>query len=299
MATDIAFALAILSTLGKRVPLSLKIFLTAFEIIDDIAAVLVIAIAYSANINWTFIIYGLGLIGLLAVVYRYVKYNLAIGLLLAAVVWVLFLKSGIHPTIAGVLLAFSVPIKRKIDVKDFANNVDSIANKMVVDAADNEENHLLTEEEISGIDDLTSLVDEVSSPLQNLENQLHSIVAYFILPLFAFANAGVAINTSYDFNFDLMLNIAVSLVFGKLLGVTLLSYIGVKLKLAELPSGVSFKQIIGIAAIAGVGFTMAIFIDNLAFAGDLLSINSVKVGIIIGSVISGITGYTLLRFSSK
>jgi NhaA family Na+:H+ antiporter len=299
MATDIAFALAILSTLGKRVPLSLKIFLTAFAIIDDIAAVLVIAIAYSVNINWSFIVYGLLLIGLLAVIYKYVKYNLIIGLMIAAVVWVLFLKSGIHPTIAGVLLAFSIPIKRKIDVKDFAENMASIANDMVVNAADNGENHLLTKDEIQGIDNFTDLVDEVTSPLQNLENKLHSLVAYFILPLFAFANAGVAISTSYAFNFELMLNIAASLVLGKLIGVTLLSYLGVKLKLTELPKGVSFKQIIGIAAIAGVGFTMAIFIDNLAFSGDLLSINSVKVGIILGSLISGITGYTVLRFSSK
>lgn len=298
MATDIAFALAILGTLGKRVPLSLKIFLTAFAIIDDIAAVLVIAIFYSVNINWMPILVGLMLIAFLGLLYYKRKYSFTIGILLAVVIWFLFLKSGVHPTIAGVLLAFTIPIKRRLNVKSFSDELRSISSK-IIHVSDDDERHLLTKEEMKCINNLDDLAVEVRSPLQHLEYKLHDIVAYFILPVFAFSNAGVIISTNYDFNFPLMINIAISLFVGKFIGVALFSYLGVKLNITELPSGVNFKQILGIAAIAGVGFTMSIFIDNLAFYGDLVSINSVKVGIIIGSLISGIVGYIILRLASK
>ena len=298
MATDIAFALAILSTLGKRVPLSLKIFLTAFAIIDDIAAVLVIAVFYSVNINWIFVLYGLIIIGILGLLYYKIKYSATIGILLAIIIWFFFLKSGIHPTIAGVLLAFTIPIKRRLNVKLFSDKLNSISYK-IINVSDNDEKHLLTKDEMKCIDNLDDLSFEVRSPLQHLEHKLHRLIAYFILPIFAFANAGVVISTNYNFNFSLMINIAISLFVGKFVGVALFSYLGVKLKITELPSGVNFKQILGIASIAGVGFTMSIFIDNLAFYGDLISINSVKVGIIIGSIISGIVGYTILRITGK
>lgn len=296
MATDIAFALAILSTLGKRVPLGLKIFLTAFAIIDDIAAVLIIAIFYSININWDFILYGLILIAFLGLLYYKRKYSFTIGILLAVVIWFIFLKSGVHPTIAGVLLAFTIPIRRRLNVKLFSDRLRSISNKIIhlSDAA--ADRHLLTKDEMKCIDDLSF---EVRSPLQHLEHKLHGIIAYFILPVFALANSGVVISTNHDFNFPLMINIAISLFVGKFVGVALFSYLGVKLKITELPAKVNFKQILGIASIAGVGFTMSIFIDNLAFYGDLLSINAVKVGIIIGSLTSGIVGYTILRLASS
>jgi len=301
MATDIAFALAILGTLGKRVSLSLKIFLTAFAIIDDIAAVLVIAVFYSAAINWMLVLIAIALIGLLALLYYKFNYSLVIGLIIAVVVWFLFLKSGIHPTIAGVLLAFTIPIKRRININSFSKNLSLLSNKISQNAIGEENNdkHLLTEDEINNIDNVDDLTFKVRSPLQFLEHKLHSFTAYLILPIFAFANAGVVISTSYDFNFSLMSNIAISLFFGKLIGITLFCFIGLKLKATQLPSGVSFKQIIGIASIAGVGFTMSIFIDNLAFAGDILSINSAKVGILIGSFTSGVLGFLILRFFSK
>ena len=176
-----------------------------------------------------------------------------------------------------------------------------LSNKIAQNAAGEENNnkHLLSEDEINNIDNLDDLTFKVRSPLQFLEHKLHSFTAYLILPIFAFANAGVVISTSYNFNFSLMSNIAISLFFGKLLGITLFCYLGLKLKVTQLPSGVNFKQIIGIASIAGVGFTMSIFIDNLAFAGDLISINSAKVGILIGSFTSGLLGFLILRFSSK
>jgi NhaA family Na+:H+ antiporter len=298
MATDIAFALAILSALGNRVPLSLKIFLTAFAIIDDIAAVLVIAVFYSVNINWFFILAGFILIAFLALLFYKRKYSFTIGIILAIIIWFLFLKSGIHPTIAGVLLAFTIPIKRRLNIKSFSNQLQVISRK-ITNTLKADDKHLLSHEEMGYIEDLDNLSFEVRSPLQHLEYKLHSLIAYFILPVFALANAGVVIDLNYDFNFSLMMNIAVSLFFGKFIGVSLFSYVGLKLKITELPKGINFKQVLGIAAIAGVGFTMSIFIDNLAFYGDLVSLNSVKVGIIIGSLVSGIVGYSILRFTSK
>ncbi|MEM6737617.1 MAG: Na+/H+ antiporter NhaA [Bacteroidota bacterium] len=298
MATDIAFALALLSTLGKRVPLSLKIFLTAFAIIDDIAAVLVIALFYSINVGWYYILYGLILIASLGLLYYTRKYSFEIGIVLAIVIWFLFLKSGVHPTIAGVLLAFTIPLKRRINIKLYSTHLNEIS-KELVNVQDDDERHLLTKDEIKCIDHLDDLTFEVRSPLQHLEHKLHHLVAYFILPVFAFANAGVAISLNNDFDFSLMINIAISLFVGKFIGVASFSYLGNKLGITELPSGVHFKQIIGISAIAGVGFTMSIFIDNLAFYEEMISINSAKIGIIIGSVTSAILGYTILRFTGK
>ncbi len=297
MATDIAFALALLSTLGKRVPLSLKVFLTAFAIIDDIAAVLVIAVFYSINVSWMYILYGVLLIGFLAMLYYFRKYSFTIGIILAIVIWFLFLKSGVHPTIAGVLLAFTIPLKRRLNVKHYSDQLLHISKRLA--HSDDDDRHLLSKEEIQSIDNLDDLTFEVRSPLQHLEHKLHYLVAYFILPVFAFANAGVVISLNYDFDYTLMSNIAVSLFVGKFIGVASFSYLGNKLRLTELPSGVDFKQIVGIAAIAGIGFTMSIFIDNLAFNGETLIINSAKVGIIIGSLTSAAVGYTILRLNSK
>lgn len=298
MATDIAFALAILSTLGKRVPLSLKVFLTAFAIIDDIAAVIVIAVFYSVDINWLFILYGTLLIATLSFLYYKRKYSLEIGLIFAFVIWLLFLKSGIHPTIAGVLLAFTIPIKRRINIKSFSEKVSSISNK-IIKVSDDNQKHLLTKAETKCIENLDDLTADVRSPLQHLENKLHNLIAYFILPVFAFANAGVVISPTIEFNFHLIATVTISLFVGKFIGVALFSYLGLRFNITELPSKVNFKQILGIAAISGVGFTMSIFIGHLAFSGDYINTNSAKVGIIIGSILSGILGYLILRLTSK
>jgi len=298
MATDIAFALAILSILGKRVPLSLKIFLTAFAIFDDLAAVLVIASFYSTDVNWWYILLGILLTLILSFYYYKRKYELTIGLITAVVVWVLFLKSGIHPTIAGVLLAFTIPIRKKINMEDLLEKIQYISNN-IVNLSSIKETQILTKEETQCINNLDDLTSEVVSPLQHLEHKLHYVIAYFILPVFAFANSGVTINLNYDFDYSLIINIAISMFLGKFVGIFLFSYLGVKLKLVELPSALNFHHILGIAAIAGVGFTMSIFIANLAFQDDLIRINSAKVGIIIGSFISALTGYLLLKFLSK
>jgi NhaA family Na+:H+ antiporter len=294
MATDIAFALAILKALGRRAPMSLKVFLTAFAIIDDIAAVLVIALFYSESIDWLMLALGVGLIGVLALFYNR-RYSTVFGLILAVVVWFFFLKSGLHPTIAGVLLAFTIPIKRKLRIRQFSKELSELSQRVSIEEREHPK-ILLDKDEISSLADLNSLRRSVRSPLQDLEHKLHNFTAYFILPVFAFANAGVVISTDMNFDAELMTNIVLSLVLGKAIGISLFSYLGIKLKLTELPAGMSFRHITGIAFIAGVGFTMSIFIGNLAFVGETQLINSAKVGIMIGSVIAGLLGYLTLRF---
>ncbi|MCF6182845.1 Na+/H+ antiporter NhaA [Lutibacter sp.] len=297
MATDIAFALAILKLLGNRVPLSIKVFLTAFAIIDDIGAVLVIAIFYSTAINWMLLIYALLLISILAFLsYKKIYINY-VFLVFGVIVWILFLKSGIHPTIAGVLLAFTIPIRQKINIKEYANQLTHILGNIKSDS--NNQNNILSKNQITQIEDLKTCTEKVKSPLQDLENTLHSFVAYFIMPVFALSNAGVIINTSMKLDYSLIFNIAIGLFVGKLVGVSLLSYIGTKLKIIALPTGVNFKQIIGVAILAGVGFTMSIFIANLAFVTSPSYIDSAKIGILLGSLISGLIGYTILKLTNK
>jgi NhaA family Na+:H+ antiporter len=295
MATDIAFSLAILKLLGDRVPLSLKIFLTAFAIVDDLGAVMVIAIFYSGGVDWLLILYAL--IPLLILSFLGFKgiYSKYWTVILGIVIWVLFLKSGIHPTIAGVLVAFTVPIRQKIDMQYYTENLSKIMTGIA--RSDDGNVPVLSNEQIGHMDDLEDLTDKFTSPLQKLEHRLHGWVAYFIMPIFALANAGVVFGTDMELNTSLMLNIAIALFMGKLIGVTLLSWLGVKLKIAVLPDDINFLQITGIAILAGVGFTMSIFIANLAFSSNLIFIDSAKVGILIGSVVSGIVGYLVLRWS--
>ncbi|MBN2639686.1 MAG: Na+/H+ antiporter NhaA [Bacteroidales bacterium] len=297
MATDIAFTLAILKLLGKRIPLSLKVFLTAFAIVDDLGAVVVIALFYSSGINWTLLIIAfvlLSVLFLLSYLKIYSKY-LLFGF--GVIIWLLFLKAGIHPTIAGVLLAFAVPIRQRVDIKTFTHQLEVIV-KDIKSATDNNI-PILTKEQITEIDNLEDLSCKVQSPLQHLEHRLHNWVAYFIMPVFALANAGVAFTAATHIDMELVRNISLSLFLGKGIGITLFALLSIKLKMAELPEGINFKQIIGIAALAGVGFTMSIFIANLAFTENAMLVDSAKIGIISGSLISAIIGFLLLLAFTK
>lgn len=298
MATDIAFTLAILTLLGKRVPLGLKIFLIAFAIIDDIGAVLVIALFYTSNIAWSLLILAAILLAILYILSYLKIHNKYLLFIFGFIIWFLFLKSGIHPTIAGILLALAVPIRQRITEFDFANKLKNILNE-ITNATNTNKLPILSQEQITEIDKLEEWTSQVQSPLQQLENRLHKWVAYFIMPIFAFSNAGVYLVGDINIDWTLATNIILSLFLGKLIGVTVFSYISVKFKVASLPEGVDFKQIIGIALLAGVGFTMSLFIGNLAFIDSVQFLDSAKIGIIIGSVISGILGYIVLRYSLK
>ncbi|TXD53902.1 MULTISPECIES: Na+/H+ antiporter NhaA [unclassified Polaribacter] len=297
MATDIAFSLAVLNSLGKRVPLSLKIFLIAFAIVDDIEAVLVIAVFYSGAIKTTLLLVALGLLGVLYFLSYRGYYSKFVLFFVGIIVWLLFLKSGVHPTVAGILLAFSVPIRQKLDTTPFIEQLDSIfkdiKNASVI------RKPILSKEQIEAMDDLESWSKKFQSPLQHLEHGLHGWVAYFIIPIFALANAGVLIDSSVAIEVPLVINIILCLVLGKGLGIPLIIFVANKLNLVQIPSDVSFTQIIGVSFIAGIGFTMAIFIASLAFASNPEYISSAKIGILLGSLIAAIIGYFILRISYK
>ena len=296
MATDIAFTLAILKLLGNKVPLSLKIFLTAFAIIDDIGAVLVIAIFYTGNISWLLLLYAVILLIILYLLSYLRIHNKFIFLIFGVAIWVLFLKSGVHPTIAGILLAFAVPIRQRITEYRYAQKLEDISKRLI---ASNNTNKLpvLSRNQIEEIDNLEEWTNKVQSPLQQLEHRLHYWVAFLIMPIFALSNAGIYISSQMIIDVSLAFNISLSLFLGKAIGVSLFSYFSIKLKIATLPKHTNFIDIIGVAILSGVGFTMSLFIGGLAFVNNDIFMNSAKIGIIAGSVVSGIVGYIILRLS--
>lgn len=297
MATDIAFSLAILNLLGKRIPLSLKIFLTAFAIVDDIGAVLVIAVFYSANINLTLLLIALVLLAVLYIVAYRGFYSKYLIIIFGAIIWVLFLKSGIHPTLAGILLAFSVPVRQKINTLAFIDNLVHITER--IKKAEISDKPILSKEQIGEIDSLENWTESYQSPLQHLEHKLHGWVAYFIIPLFALANAGVVLNSGNELDHLLIRNIVICLVAGNSVGISSIVLLAKKFKLITVPKDINTKQIIGVSFLAGIGFTMAIFIASLAFKNNPVYIDSAKIGILIGSFISALFGFIVLRWKSN
>ncbi|WP_162831710.1 Na+/H+ antiporter NhaA [Cesiribacter andamanensis] len=296
MATDIAFSLGILSLLGKRVPLSMKIFLTAFAIVDDIGAVLVIALFYTSEIDTSYLYMGLGLfvIPLLMNVMN-VRKKMAY-FIIGGIIWYFFLKSGIHPTVAGIMMAFTVPITSRIRVQDF---IEEVNNGLVVfeQFKDDEESKLLNYEQMASVGAIEGATKHVQPPLQKLEHMLHSGVAFVVLPIFALANAGVIFEGgSAALTAPLTISIALGLLLGKMLGVSLFSWISVRLGLANLPAGTSWLQLMALGILGGVGFTMALFIANLAFT-DAVLLNQAKMGILMGSSVAGVAAFIILRMT--
>ena len=273
MATDIAFALGVLSLLGRRVPLSLKVFLTALAIVDDLGAVLVIALFYTSNLDpaalgVAALVFGFALLlGALRV--RSLPAYMLVGLVL----WYFVLLSGVHATIAGVLLAFAVPIGRSRPLPAHEDGA----------AADPE----LQEARLEHLEDAARAAQ---SPLHRLEHILHPYVAYFIMPVFAFFNAGVALEGTQVG--AVALGIFLGLLLGKPLGILLFAFLAVRLGLAKLPEGVSWRAIGGVGLVAGIGFTMALFIAGLAFDAALL--DEAKLGILSASVTAAVLGVAVL-----
>ncbi|MFZ3274567.1 MAG: Na+/H+ antiporter NhaA, partial [Lutibacter sp.] len=280
-----------------RVPLGLKIFLTAFAIVDDIGAVIVIAVFYSANIQWDLISYALlivGAVGFLSYKHLYSKY---LYFVLGFVVWLLFLKSGIHPTIAGILMAFTIPMYREIKLSDYEKELS--AQLEIFKKCKYKNPQLLNKIQLEVVDEVESISSRVQSPLQHLEHSLHGWVSYVIMPIFALANAGVVLSFGgLENTGHITLNIALALVFGNTIGIMLLTYLAIKLKLADLPEGIEFKQLLGVSILGGLGFTMSLFITNLAYNDESL-ISAAKMGIILGSLIAGFTGYMVLKMQLK
>lgn len=296
MATDIAFALAVLKVLGNRVPTSLKIFLTAFAIVDDLGAVLVIAIFYSGELNLVMLGGALGLLALIYILSYRGLYSEFVTIIAGFIVWLFFLKAGLHPTLAGILMAFAVPVRQKISTDEFTDQLDSIVKNIKESTI--LQKPVLSGEQLELIDDLEDWSDKYRSPLQHLEHKLHNWVAYLVIPIFALANAGVAINGEGGLETALVVNIMICLILGKSIGISTVIFMARKLKLIDVPSDITNRQIVGVSFLAGIGFTMAIFIAGLAFNSSPEYIDSAKIGILIGSFISAILGYGILRFNS-
>ena len=251
-ATDIAFSLAVLLIIGKNVPLSLKVFLLSLAIIDDLGAVLIIAFFYTAQISGTYLIYSLIVFVLLILINRMGINKMYVYMILGVFLWYFVLKSGVHATIAGVLLATTIP--------NTSNN---------------------------GLE---------HSMLKDLEHKLHNFVGILVLPIFAFFNsdinfADVTLSSIYS---PLSLGVILGLLLGKPIGITLFTYVGMKTNLFNLPENVTIKDVFGLSLLCGIGFTMSLFINGLAFSDPVL-IDSSKLGIFIGSMISAVAGYLILK----
>ena len=253
-ATDIAFALGVLSLLGSRVPLSLKIFLASIAIFDDIGAILIIALFYSSGLSMSALGLAAAMLVLLYVMNRMNVTRITAYVVVGLVLWFAMLKSGIHATIAGVLLAMFIPMTNKAHPDD--------------------------------------------SPLENLEHDLQDTVNFLILPIFAFANAGIYLMGDSGFsslNHSVPVGITLGLLLGKPIGVMIFSWLGVKSGLASLPAGINWRQVLGVAILCGIGFTMSLFIGGLAFAGLEVKAFDERLGIVLGSIVAGIIGYVYLN----
>ena len=301
MATDIAFTLGVLAMLGSRVPVSLKIFLTTLAVVDDIGGILVIAIFYSTHIDYWMLLAAAVLLAILAAGGKLAIQSKVFYLGIGAFVWFLFLNAGIHPTIAGVLIAFCVPARPVYAPKNY---VKTIRRNIGYFSSEDEEKltsrTILSKPQMNWLKEIESASDKVISPLQDMEDSLHPVVNYIIVPLFAFANAGIFFG---DLQFGALFSgvapaIIVGLVAGKFLGIFTFSWLAVKLGWAPMPEGCDWKQIAGVSVLGGIGFTVSLFIANLSFGtGDpYLSqiLNNAKLGILVGSLLAGILGWLIL-----
>ncbi|MCQ2204730.1 MAG: Na+/H+ antiporter NhaA [Bacteroidales bacterium] len=302
MATDIAFSIGILSLLGDKVPTSLKVFLTALAIVDDLGGVMVIAIFYTSQIQPLYLIGALVLFGLLLIANNIFDIErLHVYLLTGVVIWWLLLQSGIHSTIAGVLVAFAIPMKTKVKSTAFIDGIREILPRFSNIREGLRNSVILDESQIDGMRSIHHLAKNVQSPLQFLENSLHEFVNYVVLPLFAISNSGVIVYNYYANEQPVLFSvvtvaIAASLFIGKTVGITFFSWIAVKTGLAEKPQGSSWHTMLGIGMMGGIGFTMSLFIAALAFK-DPNILTQAKLGIFIGSMMSGIIGYAYLKWS--
>lgn len=302
MATDIAFSLGVLAMLGRRVPISLKIFLTTLAVVDDIGGIVVIAAFYSTHIEGMLLVYAAALFGLLLLGSLMRIKSQIFYLLIGGVIWFLFLNSGIHPTIAGVLVAFCVPATPVFAPKKYIKIIrSSIGHFRGEDDELLSRRSILTKDQMNWLKEIESASDKVISPLQELEDSLHPIVNYFIVPLFAFANAGIFLldvdpTTIVE---GISLAIICGLVIGKFVGILTFSWLTVKLHLAPMPDRANWKMMASVAMLGGIGFTVSLFIATLSFGSpephqvDLL--NHAKLGIVVGSLLSGIIGFIMLN----
>lgn len=296
MATDIAFVVGIMALLGSRIPITIKIFVLALAIADDIGAVLVIAIFYSSQISFAALLIATVVIIILIILNKLGTKSLILYSILGIVLWLSFLKSGVHATIAGVLLAFTIPAKARFNTKRFSEKTRELLNRF--DEGGEDTDHVMSnasrQHAVASIEDSC---EKILTPLQRFEHKLHPWVAFFIIPLFALANAGVTLS-GLDILDSILspvsLGIITGLFIGKQVGIFTFSFIAVKLKLSSLPEGVNWKNLYGAGLLAGIGFTMSLFIEGLAFTDPAL-LDLGKIGVLSGSILSGFIGYFVLK----
>ncbi|MGX3010354.1 Na+/H+ antiporter NhaA [Helicobacter sp. 23-1044] len=294
MATDIAFALGVMMLLGKRVPVALKVFLVTLAVADDLGAIIVIALFYTSD--FSFMWFGLSL-GLLLVLILFNKLDiralfpyLAVGVLL----WLSVHNTGIHATIAAVALAFTIPVRPKIESKSFGVAVNDAVARFLGKEKERE-NLMLCAKQMECAHDIIKNANAVQNPFLRLEHAIAPWSNFFIMPLFGFANAGVAISSDINFHIDhIMLGIILGLVIGKPIGITTFTFICDKIKIAKKPESVSWINIFGAGMLGGIGFTMAIFVANLSFPNNIPSTDLAKLSIIIASLTAGILGSLFL-----
>lgn len=293
MATDIAFSLGILALLGSRAPLSIKVFLTALAIVDDLGAVIVIALFYGGNLDVSALSTA-GLLFLSLVVLNVLRVRMLTPyVVIGFLMWLMMLQSGVHATISGVLLAITIPTRVRFDVPEFLKRTRELLSRF--DRTNDENTDVLGEEQQLALHAIEKSVEGVQMPLQRLESTLHTPVNFVIMPVFALANAGIVLSGVGwgQLAAPVTGGIALGLVVGKAVGITLFSWLSVKLGMAVLPTGLRWMHVVGVAFLGGIGFTMSLFISGLAFSDEAL-ITGAKLGILLGSVVSGAIGALLI-----
>ncbi len=300
MATDIAFAISALVLLGKRVPPALVTFLVALAIVDDLGAVLVIAIFYTKEIFFAPLAYA-GICLLILIAFnRFGIHKILPYFIVGLIMWFFMLQSGIHATIAGVIAALTIPSKPKYSPIGFTKEAKKLLNDF--DGYEISEDHLMQEKQKAILDNLKDRINEVGTPAARLEHDLHLPVALIVIPLFALANAGISIDfgsLSSVFQEPVTLGVLTGLIVGKVIGIFGVAWLSIMLGLAKLPQNSSMSQIFGVAFLGGIGFTMSIFVADLAFVSNQELIFQAKVGILCASLFAGLFGYFWLRFVAK
>ncbi len=301
MATDIAFALGTLALLGNRVPKNLLTFLVALAIVDDLGAVLVIALFYTETLNITALAAAAVLLAILLALNLGGTRRALPYILIGIIMWIAMLKSGVHATLAGIFLAFTIPMRPKYDPGRFLEQIRGLIEN-IEQAYKKDPNIVKNDELRHRVHTLGKGVNLVQAPAQILEHKMHLPSAFIIIPIFSLANAGIPIDPSSFgeiITHPVSMGIAMGLVIGKLLGIAGFSWITVKLGLTKLPAGINFNHIIGVAFMGGIGFTMSIFIAELGFAHSPEDLLMAKTGILLASLIAGVSGFLWLYFSAK
>ena len=302
MATDIAFSLGVLSVFSKRVPIGLKVFLAALAVADDLGGIIVIALFYSSDIDFLYLALSAACVAVMVLANILKVRRKAFYVTIGLVLWYMMLNSGIHATIAGVIVAFCVPATLKKGTGHYLERIRQNINKFPVIDVDEQHNAVvLTNEQIHTLKSIESAADKMISPLQDLEDNLHFLINYLVIPLFAFANAGIDLSgMSLGSLFSgVSLSVIIGLVLGKFLGVFSFSWLAVRMKIVALPAGATWKAFASVCVVCGIGFTVSMFIADLSYAGlgaqGVALLNEAKLGVLCGSVISALLGCWLLN----